>query len=961
MPRFATPALLAALLLLVPAVAAQERRPLDHDAYAIWNHVQHTAVSRDGAWALVRFGPDQGDDTLRVVRTDGMQTYDLPRGGTDAAFTPDGRFVVARLRPPHETLRRANRREGNDRAGARREAPPDTLALLALATGEVTRIPGVASFRLPETAGGVVAYRLARPDTTAQAAADTTAEHGRPNARRAPERRDAGRTLVLRNLASGAERTFPYATDAYLLSRDGRWLVYAAATPDSTGDGVFAVETATGRTVPVLTGPGSYTRLVLDEDGRQVAFLTNRDDPSADGPARALYRAELGQPAARVADATTPGLPEGWIVSEHGALAFSQDGRRLFFGTAPAPPPDTTATLEGEPVRVDIWHWRDPRLQTVQLVERERDLRRTFRAVAHLDQGGRVVQLAHEDLPDVTVGARGNADVAVASTDWPYRQELAWDFPQRRDVYLVDVQTGERRLVAEGVRAVAQLSPEARYVTWWDREAATWRARPTTPEGQVVDLGRGIPHPLADETHDQPFPANPHGLGGWIAGDTEVLIYDRFDVWAVAPDRPERARAVTAGAGRREGVRYRVVDLEPEERALPADRPLLLSLFDLETKDAGYARVALAGGTPTTLVRSAHRYTALRKADDAERLVFRRENVAEFPDLWTADTDFANARRLTRLNPQQDRFRWATAERVTWTSLTGLPMEGILYRPDPFDPTTAHPLLVYFYDRHADGLHRHYAPAPHRSVIDPVFYASRGYVVFVPDVVYEEGFPGQSAYNSIMPGITALLERPYIDGARVGVQGHSWGGYQIAYLVTRTNLFAAAAAGAPVANMISAYGGIRWETGRSRMFQYERTQSRIGGSLWDRPMHYIENSPIFALDRVETPVLIMHNDRDGHVPFEQGIELFVGLYRLGKPVWLVNYNEQPHWPLPYHLRLDWQMRLQQFFDHFLKDAPAPRWLAEGIPATEKGRTLGFEPAEEPALPRPTPAPVVAVD
>src|SRR5690606_41680366 len=104
---------------------------------------------------------------------------------------------------------------------------------------------------------------------------------------------------------------------------------------------------------------------------------------------------------------------------------------------------------------------------------------------------------------------------------------------------------------------------------------------------------------------------------------------------------------------------------------------------------------------------------------------------------------------------------------------------------------------------------------------------------------------------------------------------------QIAHMITRTNLFAAAIAGAPVANMVSAYGGIRWSTGMSRMFQYEQTQSRIGGSLWRRPLQFIENSPIFWADKVQTPLLMMHNDQDGAVPWYQGIEYYMALRRLG--------------------------------------------------------------------------------
>jgi dipeptidyl aminopeptidase/acylaminoacyl peptidase len=259
-------------------------------------------------------------------------------------------------------------------------------------------------------------------------------------------------------------------------------------------------------------------------------------------------------------------------------------------------------------------------------------------------------------------------------------------------------------------------------------------------------------------------------------------------------------------------------------------------------------------------------------------------------------------------------------------------------------------MMVYFYERYTDNLNSHYAPEPYRSYINFSFYASRGYLVFVPDIPYKIGYPGESALEAVMSGVTALMDEGFVDRDRIGVQGHSWGGYQTAYLVTRTNLFAAAEAGAPVANMISAYGGIRWGTGMSRMFQYERTQSRIGGSLWEYPLRYIENSPIFMADRIETPLLIMHNDGDTAVPWYQGIELFVALRRLGKPVWMINYNGEPHWPTTYANKRDWTIRMQQFFDHYLKDAPAPVWLETGIPAVDKGKTLGLEPAEPAAMP-----------
>lgn len=251
-------------------------------------------------------------------------------------------------------------------------------------------------------------------------------------------------------------------------------------------------------------------------------------------------------------------------------------------------------------------------------------------------------------------------------------------------------------------------------------------------------------------------------------------------------------------------------------------------------------------------------------------------------------------------------------------------------------------MIVNFYERSSNRLNQHRAPYPGRSTINYSFYASRGYVIFNPDVPYTVGYPGESAEKAVISGTLAMIDEGYIDKDRIGVQGHSWGGYQIAHLITRTNIFRCAESGAPVVNMFSAYGGIRWGSGLSRMFQYENTQSRIGGTIWDYPTRYIENSPIFFLDKIETPVLILHNDEDGAVPWYQGIEFFVGLRRLGKPAWLLNYNGEPHWPVKRQNRLDFNVRMQQFFDHYLKDAPLPIWMEQGVSPIEKGINQGLE-------------------
>ena len=358
--------------------------------------------------------------------------------------------------------------------------------------------------------------------------------------------------------------------------------------------------------------------------------------------------------------------------------------------------------------------------------------------------------------------------------------------------------------------------------------------------------------------------------------------------------------------------------------------------------NSGYFEFNAKNGKGRQIINEPYQYSSPIKAKLSEAIIFTRESFEEFPNIRYSSLNFKEVNLLSNANPQQETYNWGTIELVKWTSLDGIELTGLLVKPENFDDTKKYPLLVNFYERSANRLNRHRAPYPGRSTINYSFYASRGYVIFNPDVQYRIGYPGESSFNCVIPGITSLIEKGLVDKEKIGVQGHSWGGYQIAYLVTKTNIFKAAESGAPVPNMISAYGGIRWETGLSRQFQYEHTQSRLGGTPWEVPSRFIENSPIFNIDKIQTPLLIMHNDADGHVPWYQGIEFFMSLRRLGKPSWFLNYNGEPHWPLKLQNRKDFNIRMAQFFDHYLQDASKPLWMIKGVPAMEKGINQGLD-------------------
>ncbi len=919
---------------LAGTVAAQESRPLDHEDYARWNRIQSDVLSKDGRWLAYRLVPGEGDATLMIRDLEGGGEFALERGA-QPRFTADGRYLVAMIDPMESVVDslRAEGTRGDD-------MPDDSLAVVDLADFSVDRVPDVVSYRLPEDGGGWMAYRMAEVDADDEVEEETeepTEEEEREDKEEAP-RLDDGTTLVVRTLGSGAEWRFEYAV-AYAFPADGSLLYYTASGDDGAADGVFRIRPGGGADI-VASGEGRYVQLAVADDGA-VAFLTDRDDRDSEAPDFALYAADDGGSAVARVAAGASALPAGWAPSEHGDVDFSESGARVFFGTRPAPEPDPENPVpEHERVEVDVWNWKDPLLQPMQKVRAQQERERTYRAMVDL-ASGRVMQIATEDVPQVEVGRDGDGSIALGTSDLPYRQLISWD-GFYSDLYVIDLEDGSRDLVAEMVRGGGDLSPDERYVTRWDGFDLTWYAI-DVETGESIDLTAALDVSVHDILDDHPDALRTYGAAGWTEGDEAFLVYDQFDIWAIDPTGNRAPRNVTEGAGRASETRFRYLDLDPDDPVVPHDEDVLLASFGVYSKASGVYRDRFDGNRrPEVLLEGDARYASTRKAEDADVVTFTRSTFQEFPDLWVSDLDFDRPTKVTAANPQQSEYSWGTAEIVEWTSNDGIELQGILYKPDGFDPAEEYPMMVYFYERSSDGLHQYTVPAPGSSSINRSFYVSRGYLLFVPDIPYRIGYPGESAVDAVVPGVVSLIDQGFVDRDRIGVQGHSWGGYQIAYMVTRSDIFAAAEAGAPVSNMTSAYGGIRWASGMSRAFQYERTQSRIGGSLWDETLRYIENSPIFTADKIRTPVLMMHNDEDGAVPWYQGIELFVAMRRLGKPVWMLNYNGEAHGLRQEHNQRDWAIRMQQFFDHYLMDQPMPVWMDEGVPAILKGETLGLE-------------------
>jgi dipeptidyl aminopeptidase/acylaminoacyl peptidase len=902
-----------------PAPAPVSKKPLDHTVYDGWKEITYKALTPDGAFAVFAVNPQDGDGKVIFYNLK-TNAQDSVRRAAEIALTYDSRQAIFKIKPQQKLVKDLRRQKKK-----KEDLPNDSLGIYTFATRKTEKVPEVKSFKVPEKAGGWVAYQLEAKKQTGK--------------KKKVNSDDNGYTLIIKNLADGKETAFGYVRD-YTFAKFGQGILFHSTGNDSTLQaGMYWFDLPKQELKSLHAGKPKYKYkgLSISEDGTQVAFLADTDTTKALVRWFKLHHWKNDQPRASQLEVESS-LPAQWLVSEHYTPLFSKDGRKLYIGSAPRPIVQDTTLLTEEIVSVEVWHGNDPLIYPQQNRQLETERKRSYVAVLDLSTKT-LVQLGDPAIPGIELGQEGNAGIYLGETNVPYRKSITWEGASNSDFYLIDPVKRTRKQIAVAVKGNASLSPQANYVYWFNRADTAWFVY-AIATGKAEKVTKALKVKFADEEDDHPDFPSPYGSAGWTKDDQLFLAYDRYDIWALDPEN-KKAPVNLTKTGRQEKTVFRYVRLDNEERFIDPEKEMLLSAFNEITKASGYCKLSLKDGKLTKLLMDHFRFGGTIKAKLANQVLYTRESFREFPDVWAADINFTAPKKISEANPQMKNYFWGTVELVSWTSLDNIPLQGLLYKPEGFDPKKKYPMIVYFYEKESDNLHAHITPNPLRSAINRTTYVSDGYLVFVPDIVYKIGFPGESAHNCIMPGVTQLISQGFVDEKNIGIQGHSWGGYQTAYLITRTNLFKAAEAGAPVANMISAYGGIRWESGLSRMFQYEKSQTRLGGSLWEKPMLYIENSPIFFADKIQTPLLLLHNDADGAVPWYQGIEMYMAMRRLNKPVWMLNYNGEPHWPVKRENRMDFQIRMKQFFDHYLKGGPLPPWMKDGVPAIEKGITKGY--------------------
>ncbi len=981
----------------------------------VWRTASAPVLSPDGTYVAYSVWPGEGDGESVVRHIAAGKEFKFPRGGGVAAvgpkFTPDGKRVLLSLTPTKAETAKAKA----DKVKAD-EAPQTTLAVVELATGQITdKFPQSGPFfNAGEGAGFVVYRKPTRPEPAKDKDDEKTAPTGPMGGKGGGGKGKGqlpkggggagtnpaggetyGSDLHIRDLASKSERIIPDVSQ-FTLSKDGQLLIYTVASRRDETNGVYAINPRSGgSSATIKVGHGKYAGLTWDEKQTKLAFLydasavpksnvappprlagTTVSAPVTPTPASPpQWRAFVwdrnakvtsssvsklpipsigglgtllsvalatNAPSAGLADEvlgpTTPGQRAGWGLSG-GSLSFSADGTRLFVNTAPPRQPTPPAsTPRPDDFQLDLWHWQDARLQPMQKLQAAADQAKTYAAVVHLDSK-QFRQLSDDTM---TVGhPPQGSDWALGSDDRKYASAMGYGLPLR-DYIAVNVRTGEAKPILSGFGGYSNptpsLSPTGKHLLGFDGK--DWFTL-SLSDGKKVNLTASLKEKFFDEEDDHPGSPPPAGAPQWTTDGKFIIVNDRYDLWKLAADG-STAENLTK-IGRTQQIHFTLLRVPTEDEAEPVrgvdlSKPHLLGAENLQTRDTGFYRLEPGVANPKLLIMGSRKYGPPVRAKNADVYLITVQTFYDHPDYFATNGDFHELKRVTDINPKIRDYNWGKAELVNYKSSDGKPLSGVLVKPENFNPSKKYPMVIYIYERVSDKVHQFQVPSVVRGqIINPTFYASNGYLVLMPDIAYKIGFPGQSAIKCVLPAIQAVVDKGYVDEKAIGINGQSWGGYQIAYMVTQTDRFKAAVAGAPVSNMVSAYDGIRWGSGLTRQFQYEWTQSRIGATLWEAPMKFIENSPVFMADRVTTPLLMIANDQDDAVPWYQGIEYYLALRRLGKECYLLNYNGEPHNLAKRAAARDFAARMFQFFEHHLKGKPEPAWMAKGVPYLDRDK------------------------
>ncbi|AXY77389.1 S9 family peptidase [Paraflavitalea soli] len=921
------------LFLLLAVIAPAQKKNLTPDDYGKWQTLSYADVSANGEWVAYIVASQEENDTLYVVNRLTNKTYKL-EFATNFELSKDNQWIAWQIGVSYKEAEKLRDQKQPIRY---------KMGLLNLATGKKQIVQDVTAFRFSRN-GKLLAISLEPPK----------------------ENKDKGAVLLLRKLADSSTRTIGNVT-AYAFNKKSDYLAYIVESANIAGNSVELFNLDNYSLRIIASDTCKFSKLTWQKEGEGLAFYKTfkKETYEEENAMVYAYVNIYKAPALKIFDGTSfKGFPDSMRINNASNLVLSDDMNAAFFGikswTAKpkkdekkasdssklkadttkkgdiAKKTDSTKSVAAAPKKedklaaVDVWHWKDTEIQPRQKMTYTQDKDLSLHAVWNIDNNS-YFQLSKDDAPYASYS--DNRKIAVVYTNKKYKPAFKEDYA---DYYLVNTRTGEQKLLFEkmlaGFFTAPQPSTEGKYVVYF-KDKNWWSYNTTT--GQAINLTEKTGATFWNTRDDHPATKPPYGFGGWLKGDKELLVYDEYNVWALNPDG-KGARKLTDGE--KEEIQYRVNRLDFEDPFIDDTKPIYLSAYGDKSKKFGYYK--LEKNKVSKLLFEDATIFRLSKAKDANVFTYSKQDYNISPELYVTE-NFTDNKKIVATNPQQQNYYWGKSELVSFTNKKGKPMQGALFYPANYEPGKKYPMIVYIYEILSNTVHMYTSPSV-RSAYNTTNYTTNGYFIFRPDIVYDINEPGTSAVDCVVPAVEEVLKTGMIDKDKIGLMGHSWGAYQTSFIITQTNLFKAACAGAPLTDLISMSLSIYWNSGTPDQKIFETSQGRFDGPWYDRMDAHMRNSPMFNADKIKTPLLVAFGDKDGAVDWHQGIEMYGTMRRMEKEHVMLVYADENHGLAKKENQIDYQKRQREWFDHFLLGKPAPAWITEGTSYQDKMKAVEKE-------------------
>jgi len=902
---------LALLLLAAGTASAQDKPTLTPEDYGKWESLGYANLAPDGQWLVYPVSRTNGEDELRIRSMEGDSTKVVPYG-TRAAFSEDGAWLAYLIGVSEDE---------RERLQQQKKPVHNQLGLFDLTTGEETVIEEIASFDFSGD-GTWIALR-GYPPGNGQDDGPRTAD------------------LIVRDLATGIDTHFGSVSE-HAWQDEGHLLALIVATGDATGHSVQVYDPEEGTLRTLTSGKQLYKGLSWrEEDDDLAAMQVHKDEDYYEDSHALMAWKDLSDRrfSRHLLDPTDQeGFPADTRIVDYRRLRWTEDGETLFFGiqawdrkpeeAAPDSAEAKKKEEDEEPAGVEVWHAMDVDIIPEQKVRARQFRQENFLCAWHLEDD-LFVRLGDDEVEEIAPidGTRR----AIGTDQTPYEEERMFG-PVYNDVYIVDIETGEREVIKERLQYLFGASPDGRYILYLEDDHY-WTY---DIEDEVhTNITREVPTSFVDIEDDHTVEQKPpFRYAGWTEDDRSVLLYDKYDIWEV---RPDGSRAVNLTRGTEQQIRHRYVRLDREEDFIDPGEYLYLSLYGEWTKQFGYARMRI-GRPVEQLVFLEKNVGRLTKAEDEEVYAYVIQDFDDSPDYFIAGPELEGAEQVTETNPFQDEYAWGRSELVEFENRAGERLQGALFYPADYEPGKKYPMITYIYEIRSNVVHSYTTPSE-RSPYNTTVFTQDGYFVFQPDIVYRDRNPGLSALDCVVPAVEKVVEMGMIDEESIGLVGHSWGAYQTSFIVTQTDLFSGAVAGAPLTDLISMYLSIYWNTGGTDARIFEISQGRMEVPFWEDLDAYMANSALFNIQQMDTPLLVAFGDEDGAVDWHQGIELYNAARRAGKQFVLLVYAGENHGLRKEPNQLDYHRRIQAWFGHYLKGEEAPDWITDGVTHLERTKEL----------------------